>query len=224
MLSLDNVQFTYLDTGNELVLSIPSLNFKQGKKYLITGSSGCGKSTLLNVIALLLKPSHGEITMRSDTISSYSKSNKRKYRLENIGYVLQESDLVNYLSVKENIYLPFHIMGISPSDQVQAWFHVLTKRLGIEKLTPSKPENISVGERQRVALCRALITRAPLILADEPTASLDENNRDLVMGVLDEYIKETEATLIMVSHDRSLEQRFDQHLTFNELNRGVSLV
>ncbi|MBM4153302.1 MAG: ATP-binding cassette domain-containing protein, partial [Kiritimatiellaceae bacterium] len=145
---------------------------------------------------------------------------RRLFRLNRIGYVLQDFSLIPHLKLQDNIKLPFYINPeFSWKKHHQDLLNDLSTRLRIQPLLGKYPDQLSIGEKQRACLCRALVTQPKLILADEPTANLDEENRNEVLHILDTYIKNNDATLIMVCHDMGIQTWFDDLISFKEINR-----
>lgn len=221
MITIEQLQFHYRQKKMQIpVIDIPQLALQGNRKFMLFGESGCGKTTLLNLIAGILLPDSGSIQFYDRSIHTMADRDRRLYRLNNIGYILQDFSLIPHLKLQDNIKLPFYI---NPKfhwvDHHQANLAELVKQLRIEHLLLKYPEQLSIGEKQRACLCRALITRPKLILADEPTANLDEENRDEVLEILDRYIQRHQATLVMVCHDRGIQNWFDELISFKEVNR-----
>lgn len=221
MIHLTNLAFQY-HKGNQSTptIDIPELHIRKDRKTMLSGKSGCGKTTLLNLITGILPPDSGTIMIGDRDISAMGDRARRLYRLNHIGYVLQDFSLIPHLRIQDNIKVPFYINpGFKFKPQHRDRMNDLLKRLDIEPLRKKYPPQLSVGEKQRACLCRALATGPELILADEPTANLDEENRDEVLRVLDEYIQSERATLVMVCHDTSIRDWFDDHISFQDINR-----
>jgi putative ABC transport system ATP-binding protein len=221
MIKIEQLEFHYRQKKKITpVVNIPSLQIHRNKKTMISGKSGCGKTTLLNLIAGIFLPNTGSIHINDQSISELSDGARRLYRLNHIGYVLQDFSLVPHLKLQDNIKLPFYINPkFSWKEEHQQNLRELSERLRVDQLLTKYPEQLSIGEKQRACLCRALVTRPSLILADEPTANLDEENRDIVLGILDDYIKEHQAALVMVCHDMGIKNWFDELVPFKEVNR-----
>lgn len=216
MIQITNLQFQYTDSTFRL--DLPSWNVEAGKQCALIGPSGSGKTTLLSLLAGILKPNSGQIQISGRSIDQLTEPQRRNFRIQECGLIFQSFELIPYLNVLQNIQLPYYLNPIleqTPETEVRAC--QLAEQLGISSYLERPVTSLSIGEQQRLAICRALITNPKLILADEPTASLDQANVDRVMEILFDYSKNSEATLIMSTHDSSLFSRFEQCLDFSEL-------
>ena len=202
--------------GQEEPVRVSGLVVHSGEKVAITGPSGCGKTTLLSCIAGILVPTAGEVTIGETRIDQLGESDRRKFRREEIGLVFQEFELLEHLDVRENAYLPLWLDGREPSAEEQDKFVGRAKRCGISDLLQRKPGALSQGERQRAAVCRALMTSPSLVLADEPTGSLDANSGRVVLDLIFEEAEITGATVIVVTHDATILGGFDRVETIEE--------
>lgn len=205
--SLKNVVKSRLVDGAGFRLQIPSIVIKAEENIALVGYSGCGKSTLLDMLALALHPdSMDEFSLTAkdeepQDIALLWKKNKQnklsKIRKEHIGYVLQQGGLLPYLTVRENIDLPRKLMNLPQDDSTRS----LAKVMGIHRQLDKLPGLLSAGERQRVAFTRALSHRPAILLADEPTASLDPVTARKIMAVVMELVRGLKITMITASHD-----------------------
>ncbi len=185
-----------------------SFEIKEGEFVAIMGPSGCGKSTLLNILGLLDNPSGGEYHFIDNEVSNYSEKQRANLRKRNIGFVFQNFNLIDELSVFENVELPLIYLGYSASERRKRVEEVL-EQMGIMHRKNHFPLQLSGGQQQRVAVCRAVVARPHIILADEPTGNLDSTHGDEVMNLLEELNKNG-TTIIMVTHsqrDASYAQR-----------------
>ena len=175
-----------------------SLEISQGEFVAIMGPSGCGKSTLLNMIGLLDNPSSGELGFMDQEVSRYSENDRTDLRNGNLGFVFQSFNLIDELTVFENVELPLLYAGVSTRERVKRVNEAL-ERMQIAHRTEHYPQQLSGGQQQRVAIARAIVTNPRIILADEPTGNLDSTNGNEVMNLLKE-LNHDGATVVMVTH------------------------
>jgi len=178
-----------------------NIDIKKGEFAAIMGPSGCGKSTLLNIIGLLDNPSEGSFIFNGTDVSQHSEKQRTQYRKGNIGFIFQGFNLIDELSVFENVELPLLYMGIGSGERKKKVNEVL-ERMNIAHRAKHFPQQLSGGQQQRVAIARAVVTNPPLLLADEPTGNLDSVNGTEVMELLSELNKEG-TTIVMVTHSPS---------------------
>lgn len=215
MILMEGLTFSY-GTG-DFRLEIPRLEIMQGRKVAVVGPSGFGKTTLIHLVAGILKPQKGKVRVGAIELGQYSGRDLLDYRIATMGLIFQEFKLLEYLSVLENILLPYRlnaVLELEPETRARA--AALAGQVGLADKLQRHPKNLSQGERQRVALCRALITKPSLLLCDEPTANLDPANRDRILELLFAYCREQEATLVMVTHDPEVLGRFDQQVDIRD--------
>ena len=193
------------------VLHDINLTIDFGQTIALKGPSGSGKSTLLNLIAGLEEPTSGEICLSKTNINKLSVNGLASFRNENIGIIFQFFNLINDLTVLENISLPLLLRGINKKIAEQKAM-VLIENIGLVDRINYKTNLLSGGESQRIAIARALITEPKIILADEPTGNLDTSNTVNVMKLLLDNCKINNTSLLMVTHDESLLSRFDKVL------------
>jgi putative ABC transport system ATP-binding protein len=189
-------------------LNSVSFQIKEGEFVAIMGPSGCGKSTLLNILGLLDNPSDGKYYFLEDEVSNYSERQRANLRKRNIGFVFQNFNLIDELSVFENVELPLIYLGYSSSERKKRVEEVLTQ-MQIMHRKNHFPLQLSGGQQQRVAVCRAVVAKPHIILADEPTGNLDSTHGEEVMNLL-ETLNKNGTTIIMVTHsqrDASYAQR-----------------
>ncbi len=212
MLSLENISKSFIQRGS--VLDNLSLAVAKGDTIAIMGPSGSGKTTLMNIIGLLDKPDSGKIIFMDQDLSNFNEDQSADYRNRNIGFVFQEHLLLPHLTVKENILLPLLAMKQSSEDAENKEKHavMLMKRTGIPDLSDKFPETISGGEAQRAALVRALVNSPSILLADEPTGSLDARNSEIMGELLLEMNREYGITLLLATHSERLAKKMDRTL------------
>ncbi len=194
-------------------LHIPRLVIEPGEAVACIGPSGCGKTTLLRLLTGQLAPEEGTVSLAGRPLSTLGEQARRARRLREVGLVFQDFGLLDYLSVRENLLLPFRL---SPQLQLdgtaRSRAQELAEATGLTGLLGRKPARLSQGERQRVALCRALITDPGLVVADEPTGNLDPATAETALDLLFERVRDRGATLLVVTHDHGMLQRFDRVL------------
>lgn len=175
-----------------------NIEVKEGEFVAVMGPSGCGKSTLLNMIGLLDNPTSGELWFMDQEVSRYSENDRTDLRNGNLGFVFQSFNLIDELTVFENVELPLLYAGVSTRERVKRVNEAL-ERMQIAHRTEHYPQQLSGGQQQRVAIARAIVTNPRIILADEPTGNLDSTNGNEVMNLLKE-LNHDGATVVMVTH------------------------
>jgi ABC-type lipoprotein export system ATPase subunit len=206
MIKVENISFAYKGAD---VMSFPSFNINQGEHALVLGQSGCGKTTLLHLLAGLIKPAEGSIEIDETIVSKLSGSAMDRFRGGNIGIVFQKPHFVKAIRVLENVMLAQNLGG-KKKNKAKA-VKILTK-LGLEHKINARVTDLSEGEKQRVSIARALVNGPKLILADEPTSALDDENCNAVVQLLQEVSKETNSTLLIVTHDNRLKDQFEKKI------------
>ncbi len=204
-------------------LRIPELTVHQGERVAVIGPSGSGKTTLLHLMAGIVEPDHGSVVTAGVEVSNLEDARRRDFRIRRIGLVFQEFELIDYLSVLDNILLPYRINPILRLDDgVRERALDLARRVGIEGQLERLATRLSHGEKQRAAVCRALIANPEVLLADEPTGNLDPVNKGRVLDILIGYAEEREATLVTVTHDHELLERFGRVIDFKTFQPSAS--
>lgn len=197
VLELKNIIKNYPDGQNiNEVLKDISFQVEKGEFAAIMGPSGAGKSTLLTIMGALLSPSSGTVLLNNQDISNFSKKKQTQIRLNEIGFIFQNSDLIPYLKISEQLQFIQKISKKKPVDAI-----AILKKLGLGNRLDSYPNVLSGGEKQRVAIARAFINEPDLILADEPTASLDSKRGREVVQIIQETVHEQNKAAVMVTHD-----------------------
>jgi putative ABC transport system ATP-binding protein len=215
MIEIKDLRFQYGE--GDFCLDIPRLKINEGDRVAVVGPSGSGKTTLLNLIAGIARPQSGQIIIGAMDLSVLDDSAVRDYRIENIGLVFQEFELLEYLDVLDNVLLPYRINSSLRLDAaVTQRARELAISVGIGDKLDRHPDKLSQGEKQRAAVCRALLVKPALLLADEPTGNLDVMNKDRVLDILLDYAKDNNATLVTVTHDRDLLDRFERIVDFKQ--------
>lgn len=206
MLQINGLKHTY---DGAAVISYPDWVVKEGNHAIILGNSGCGKTTLLHLIGGLMPPKEGTLEVAGENLSEKSKAKLDRFRGEHIGIVFQKPHLVRSLTVKENLTLAQYLAH-KKTDSKRA--DEVLERLGIKELANRRVHQISQGQAQRVSIGRAVINNPKLLLADEPTASLDDENCQKVIDLLKSQAEETGATLIVATHDHRVKSEFQNEL------------
>lgn len=209
MLALRDVRFSYASAA--FALNIGALSVQRGEKLALIGASGSGKTTLLRLIAGLLPAHGGQIYLAGQALHQLSETARRRLRATQIGFVLQELALLDYLDVFDNIVHAHRLNSALRLDQnVRQRALDLAAELGLSQRLRHRPAQLSGGERQRVAICRALLAQPQLILADEATGQLDPFNRQRALSVLLEMAQRHGSTVVAVTHDHSQLSQFDR--------------
>ena len=203
MLELKHITKSY--DQHRSILNDLNATFKPGSIGVLYGRSGSGKTTLLNCCSGVEQPQHGDVMVHGTCINQLNDNDRANFRLKHIGIIYQFFNLLPSLSVSENILLPAMILKQDQRDHT----HQLAKQFDIDHLLSEWPTNLSGGECQRVAICRALICRPQLILADEPTGNLDIHNRDVVMAYLKALTDANDLCIIIATHDQELKSYAD---------------
>jgi len=203
-----------------------NLEVNEGEFIAIMGPSGCGKSTLLNIIGMLDSPDSGRYGFLHEDVQGYAEGQLANMRKQNIGFIFQSFNLVDELTVAENVMLPLLYQKVAPAERKQRVREVL-ERVGIAHRADHRPQQLSGGQQQRVAVARAVITNPKLILADEPTGNLDSANGAEVMALLTE-LNEEGTTIVMVTHSPSdaekahrIIQLFDGHVVTENIHKKL---
>ena len=216
MLKIKEISKSFTQRG--IVLNNLSLDVNAGDTVAVMGPSGSGKTTLMNIIGLLDKPDKGEIHFKGASIADFSEDESADYRNMNIGFVFQEHLLLPYLTVSDNIFLPLLASRHEQSELSvkEKYIKVLMEKTGISGLAGKYPHQISGGEAQRVALVRALANNPSVLLADEPTGSLDARNADNMGDLLLEMNRQFGITIILATHSTDLANKMSRVMQLEE--------
>ena len=208
VIELQNVSKWYESDPDRRVLDGIDLAIRAGERFAIVGPSGCGKSTLLNLLGTLDSPSEGSILIDDQPVAGKSEKELATLRAEKIGFIFQLHHLLPQCSALENVLVPTLALREKPDpSELEKRASELFRKVGLSDKKESKPSQLSGGERQRVAVIRSLINRPSILLADEPTGALDEENAGNLVDLLVELNESEGLALVMVSHDRSLSDR-----------------
>lgn len=210
--NLKKVYTTRFGSNHVQALSDVSFSVEEGEYVAIMGESGSGKTTLLNILASLDKPTSGEVLLNGKNIVSIKEKEISAFRRNNLGFVFQDFNLLDTLTIAENISLSL-IINKKNENKIDEMVNDIAKRLGIEGILDKFPYEVSGGQKQRCACARALINNPKLILADEPTGALDSKSSRMLLETMDEINKNLDATILMVTHD-AFSASFCQRILF----------
>ena len=205
MIKTESLKFSY---DRKKYFDFPDINLDSGENLLIIGNSGIGKTTLLHLLAGILKPESGSINISGTDISKFSDTELDKFRGDNIGIVFQKPHFISSLTINENLKLAKYLSPSKTSGDAKK----ILESLDIKDKYQQKPNQLSEGEKQRASIALALINSPSLILADEPTSSLDDFNCDNVIKLLKKQAKDHKAQLIVITHDARLKKHFKNNL------------
>ena len=221
MLSIRSLEFTYPDS--DFALAIEHLEIAAGEKLAVIGPSGSGKTTLLNLVSGIIQPVRGEIQVADTQIERLSDAARRDFRINQIGFVFQDFELIDYLNVFDNIVHPYRISrALQLTAGVRQRARKLADRADIGDKLGRHPGELSQGEKQRVAICRALLPEPKLVFADEATGNLDPRNKGRILELLFDSVDAQNATLLAVTHDHELLPRFDRVVDFLDFRGAES--
>ena len=215
MIHIESLIFHY--PYGEFRLEISEFTVTRGEKMAVIGPSGSGKTTLLNLISGITTPVKGTLNVDNIKVNKLGDTERRVFRISNIGFVFQDFELLDYLNVLDNILHPYRITSALKMDRVvRQRATTLAKEMGIGDKLRRMANKLSQGEKQRAAICRALLPQPKLILADEATGNLDPDNKGLILDSLFRAVEEHDATLLAVTHDHELLKRFDRVVDFGK--------
>jgi len=215
MIGCTMVRFSY--PNDPFGMAIRDLQIGEGEQVAVVGPSGGGKTTLIHLMAGILTPQQGSIVVDDIDLTQFGQKDRQDLRIVKMGLIFQEFDLLEYLNVRDNILLPYRINPVLElNDQVKARAEELCIQVGLQNKLRKLPRTLSQGERQRVAVCRALITEPRLLLCDEPTANLDPANRDNILNIIFQYCRAKDKTLIAVTHDQEILHRFSRSIDIRD--------
>ena len=203
--------------GLQRVLDVPEFTLEEGQQLALRGASGTGKTTFLNCIAGILRPDEGVIRLNGQNMAGVTESRRDWLRAQNIGYIFQTFNLLQGYTCVENVVLGMSFGRGANWDVADK----LLKRVGLRDRLSHRPSQLSVGQQQRVAVARALANQPKLVLADEPTGNLDPQNARESMQLIREVCEENEATLLLVSHDQTVLDQFEECLDLAEINHAA---
>ena len=224
LIDVKNLKYRYTNSFQD-TLDIPEFTVQKGERVYLYGPSGSGKTTFLEVLAGILKVEQGAVKILNRDLAGMSEKNRDHFRAEHLGYIFQSFNLIPYLSVQENIVLPIHLSSNRrerlKGENIQNVIKGLCSRLGIETLLQKNVTELSVGQQQRVAVARALLGRPDVILADEPTSSLDMDHRERFLHLMFELCDQFGTTVLFVSHDRGIQHLFSRAVSLDSINKAT---
>ena len=221
MIRVHAMEFHY--PQGDFRLHVPEFNVDRSEKVAVIGPSGSGKTTLLNLVAGIITPKTGLVSVDGVEVSGLTDPERRDFRITTIGFVFQDFELLDYLNVLDNILHPYRITrALRLNKEVQQRAVTLADEMGIGDKLKRPANDLSQGEKQRAAICRALLSRPKLILADEATGNLDPANKTKILDLLFRSVDDHSATLLAVTHDHELLHRFDRIVDFQSFSGGDS--
>jgi putative ABC transport system ATP-binding protein len=218
MIRIRSLEFQY--PSGDFHLDVPEFTVEHSEKVAVIGPSGSGKTTLLNLLAGIYTPQNGSVEVDNIRVNRLAEDDRRDFRIANIGFVFQDFELLDYLNVINNILHPYRITGaLRLNKEVRARAVNLARDMGIGDKLNQPVNNLSQGEKQRAAICRALLAQPKLILADEATGNLDPKNKFRILDLLFKSVEDHKATLLAVTHDHELLGKFDRVIDFQNFQK-----
>lgn len=222
MIKLKDIEMKYSDNGQEiLALKIKNLKLQDRKHIAFIGASGSGKTTLFNMISGMIVPTKGKVEVNDVELTSLKESERDLFRANHIGYIFQDFNLFNEFTVLQNVILPLSFAKAYSKKEMEEMAKKVLKEVGMEEKLNQKVKTLSGGEKQRVAIARSIINAPDIILADEPTGNLDFKNGQKIMELLTKLAKEKKATLIVITHNNSQLDMFDEVIDVEKLNDAI---
>lgn len=219
IIKIKNLKKEFIDNGSPLVIfENTNLEIKNGEKIAIIGASGSGKSTLLSLLAGLDKPTEGEIFVKDIPINDLSEKELSDYRNREVAIIFQSFELIGPFTAHENVRAPLDIRGNVSDKDIESTTNTLLEEVGLSNRKHSFPSTLSGGEKQRVAIARALASNTDIILADEPTGSLDRKTGEMVFDLLLREVDKRSKTLIVITHDINIAQKMDRIIELKDKN------
>ncbi|MDB5770026.1 MAG: transporter related [Burkholderia sp.] len=228
ILSIEHMRFRW-PKAQSPCLDIPDFKVKTGERVFLYGPSGSGKSTLLGLLGGVLTPECGSVCVLNDDLPKKQARARDRFRVDHIGFIFQQFNLIPHLSVLDNVLLPCRFSALrrdratASGNSLQAEAMRLLSDLDLDRALQSRPvTELSVGQQQRVAAARALVGRPEIIIADEPTSSLDTERQEDFLDLLLRECEESQATVLFVSHDHRLATHFSREVSLTEINKAAT--
>lgn len=222
MIQLRDIEMKHEDNGQEiLALKLKKLNIEEGKQVAFIGASGSGKTTLFNLISGMIVPTKGTVEVNDLEITSLKESERDLFRANHIGYIFQDFNLFNEFTVLQNVILPLSFSKAYDKKEMNDMAKQVLKEVGMAEKINQKVKTLSGGEKQRVAIARSIINSPDIILADEPTGNLDYKNGAKIMDILTKIAREKKATLIVITHNNSQLDMFDEIMDIEKMNEAL---
>lgn len=222
MIKIKNVEVKYNDNGQEiLALKLKRLILGDEKHIAFVGASGSGKTTLFNLISGMILPTNGSIEVNDVEITSLTESERDLFRANHIGYIFQDFNLFNEFTVLQNVIIPLSFSKVYSKKEMNEIAQNVLEQVGMKEKMNQKVKTLSGGEKQRVAIARSIANAPDIILADEPTGNLDYKNGAKIMELLKSLAKEKKATLIVITHNNSQLDMFDEVVDIEKLNEAI---
>ena len=221
MLEIRDLEFGY--GAGAFQLRLAALQIAANEAVAFVGPSGCGKTTLIHLIAGILRPTRGQISVLGQDLGGLGEAERRRLRAQKIGLVFQEFELLDYLSVRDNVLLANMInRALPPARRMRAAAERLAASLGLGDALGRRPAQLAQGERQRVAICRALLNEPAILIADEPTGNLDPDTKAAIMALIWQQVRARGCTFLMITHDHGLLAPFDRVIDCRQLKGGAA--